>query len=85
MMRITIYMIKATLSAAILLIISADPSWAQAKKQENAMKREVTLYNPYKPSLTVVKKMSFLPDMTDTVKLKPEFHYAVSAKPFQPE
>jgi hypothetical protein len=85
MMRIKEYMIKATLSLTLLLILSAGPAGAQAKKQENVLKREVTLYNPYKPSLSVVKKMSFLPDMTDTVKLKPEFHYVVSAKPFQPE
>jgi hypothetical protein len=85
MMRIKIFMIKAILSVILLLILSVCPAGAQAKKQETVLKREVTLYNPYKPSLSVVKKMSFLPDMTDTVKLKPEFHYAVSAKPFQPE
>jgi hypothetical protein len=84
-MRITTYMIKATLSVTLFLILCAGPARAQAKKQETAMKREVTLYNPYKPSLSVVKKMSFLPDMTDTVRLKPDFRYAVSAKPFQPE
>lgn len=84
-MRIKIYMIKAILSATLFMLLSAGPAWTQEKKQENQMKREVTLYNPYKPSLSVVKKMSFLPDMSDTVKLKSEFHYVVSAKPFQPE
>ena len=58
---------------------------AQVNKQETGLKREVTLYNPYKPSLSVIKKMSFLPDMNDTAKVKPEFHYSVSARPFQPE
>jgi hypothetical protein len=85
MIRLKPYMIKATLSVTLLLLLSAGPAGAQAKKQETVLKREVTLYNPYKPSLSVVKKMSFLPDMSDTVKIKPEFHYAVSAKPFQPE
>ena len=28
--------------------------------------------------------MSFLPDMNDTMKVKPDFHYDISAKPFLP-
>jgi len=60
------------------------PVNAQQKKQETNLKREVTLYNPYKPSLPDAKKRSFLPEMNDTVKVRPEFRYEISSKPFLP-
>jgi hypothetical protein len=78
-------MIKINLTIPVLLLLSVFQAGAQGNKQETGLKREVTLYNPYKPSLTVIKKMSFLPDMNDTSKVRPEFHYLVSARPFQPE
>ena len=78
-------MTKTSLVIPVVLLLFIFPAGAQVNKQETVLKREVTLYNPYKPSLPIVKKMSFLPDMSDTAKVKPEFHYAVSAKPFQPE
>lgn len=52
--------------------------------QETPLKREVTLYNPYKPTLTESRKMSFMPDMTDTAKFRPEFSYDVTTNPFMP-
>ena len=85
MIRNKTYMIKASLATVVLLLLSVFQASSQTNKQETGLKREVTLYNPYKPSLSVIKKMSFLPDMNDTAKVKPEFHYTVSAKPFQPE
>ena len=85
MIRNNIYMTKAILAIQILLFLFVFQANAQVNKQETGVKREVTLYNPYKPSLSVIRKMSYLPDMNDTVRVKPEFHYAVSAKPFQPE
>jgi hypothetical protein len=85
MIRNKTYMIKRNLVIPVLLLLSVLQAGAQVNKQETGLKREVTLYNPYKPSLSVVKKMSFLPNMNDTAKVKPEFHYAVSAEPFQPE
>ncbi len=60
------------------------PVTAQVNKQESGLKREVTLYNPYKPSLSEIKKMSFLPDMNDTMKVIQKFHYDITTKPFQP-
>ena len=78
-------MIKVNLIIPAFLLICILPAGAQVNKQEPGLKREVTLYNPYKPTLSVVRKMSFLPDMIDTAKVKPEFHYSVSAKAFQPE
>jgi hypothetical protein len=58
---------------------------AQVKKQETGLKREVTLYNPYKPSLPESKKKSFLPDMNDTSKVRPDFRYEINTTPFVPE
>lgn len=78
-------MIKINLIIPALLLLCLFPAGAQVKKQETEMKREVTLYNPYKPSLSVVKKRSFLPEMNDTAKVKPEFRYSVSTKAFMPE
>src|SRR5450759_2445923 len=78
-------MIKRNLIIAVLLIISLLPLDAQVKKQETGLKREVTLYNPYKPSLPDSKKRSFLPDMNDTSKIRPSFRYDVNSTPFLPE
>jgi len=77
-------MIKRNLIIPAFILFCLLPVTAQVKKQETGLKREVTLYNPYKPSLQVVKKRSFLPDMNDTMKVKPEFRYDVSTEPFQP-
>lgn len=67
----------------ILIILVTFPLLAQ-KKQEAGLKREITLYNPYKPSLPDVVKKSFLPDMTDTSRVRTEFNYEVKTKPFMP-
>jgi hypothetical protein len=78
-------MIKRNLIIPVLIIFSLLPVNAQVKKQEAGLKREVTLYNPYKPSLPESKKRSFLPDMNDTSKVRPDFHYDVKTSPFLPE
>lgn len=78
-------MIKRNLIILSLLILSLLPLNAQVKKQEAGLKREVTLYNPYKPTLPESKKRSFLPDMNDTSKVRPEFRYEVKTTPFLPE
>ena len=52
---------------------------------QESLNREVTLYNPYKPSLNVAVKRSYLPDMTDDVQSKPQFKYDVNAQPLMPE
>lgn len=85
MIRKKIYTLKPGLAIPVILLLSVFQAGAQVNQQETGVKREVTLYNPYKPSLTVIKKMSFLPDMIDTVRVKPDFHYEVSSIPFQPE
>lgn len=68
-----------------LLAVYISYSSAQVQNQETSLKREVTLYNPYKPSVNEAQKKSFLPDMTDTVRIKQKFVYNVTAKPFMPE
>jgi hypothetical protein len=78
-------MIKRNLIIPALVFFCLIPVSAQVKKQEPGLKREVTLYNPYKPSLPESKKRSYLPDMNDTVKVRPESHYEISTKPFTPE
>ena len=75
---------KRNLIILIILIFSLSAS-AQVKKQESGLKREVTLYNPYKPSLPDSKKRSFLPEISDTSKIRPDFHYDVRTTPFLPE
>ena len=78
-------MIKRNITILILIILSFSPLKAQEKKQESGLKREVTLYNPYKPSLPEAKKRSFLPDMADTTRVRPDFNYNVRTTPFLPE
>ena len=77
-------MIKRNLIIVIIIIFSLSAT-AQVKKQESGLKREVTLYNPYKPSLPDSKKRSFLPEISDTSKIRPDFHYDVRTTPFLPE
>jgi hypothetical protein len=78
-------MIKKNLIITATILFYLLPVNAQVKRQESGLKREVTLYNPYKPTLPDSKKRSFLPLMNDTVKVKPEFSYEVRTKPFVPE
>jgi hypothetical protein len=77
-------MMKRNLIITALLILFQFTVTAQVKKQETGLKREVTLYNPYKPTLPETKKRSFLPDMKDTLKVKPDFRYDIITKPFMP-
>lgn len=77
-------MIKRNITIAVLTIFTLVSAYAQ-EKQESSLQREVTLYNPYKPSLNVVRKRSFLPELKDTIQIKPEFRYEVNAEPFMPD
>lgn len=71
---------KKTIFALILAFLVCVPLLAQ----EQDLKREVTLYNPYKPSLSDARKLSFLPDINDTVSVNPVFRYDVKSEPFSP-
>lgn len=74
---------KRTLIINILLLLFFLPAAAQTTQQ--GLKREVTLYNPYKPFLTDVRKRSFLPDLNDTSKVRPDFKYNIETVPYSPE
>lgn len=78
-------MIKRYLIIPVLIFFSLLPAIGQVKKQDSGLKREVTLYNPYKPTLPDSKKRSFLPEMNDTSTVRPTFRYDVKATPFSPE
>jgi hypothetical protein len=75
---------KKIIITILIITLITLPVLAQKKQQETVLKREVTLYNPYKPSLPDVVKKSYLPDMTDTVNVRPVFKYDLSPEPFMP-
>jgi hypothetical protein len=77
-------MIKRIFNILTFIFIGLLPATAQVKKQEPALKREVTLYNPYKPSLPAATKKSFLPVMNDTTRVNPNFRYDIKTEPFLP-
>ena len=77
-------MIKKSLIIIVLIFLFLVPANTQGTKQDKELKREVTLYNPYKPSLIDVKKKSYLPDMNDTSKVKVSFRYDIKSRPFSP-
>lgn len=49
------------------------------------IKREVKLYNPFKPSLSKENKMNFYPQMNDTSYALPSFLYNITPKAFMPQ
>ena len=76
-------MIMRNLIITIILVLLPVCLSGQ-QNQETVMKREITLYNPYKPSLPEVVKKSYLPNITDTTKVRQEFNYDVNTTPFMP-
>lgn len=73
-------MIKRSFIINFILLLCILPVTAQEKQ----LKREVTLYNPYKPSLNEFRKKSLMPELNDTARYKPDFTYNVNTFPFQP-
>lgn len=69
----------------LLLIILPASLKLVAQQDEQDLKREVTLYNPFKPTLSAVKKKSYLPPVDDTTQIRPDFTYNITAKPYFPE
>jgi hypothetical protein len=65
---------------AILLLSARE----KAVSQESDLTREVTLYNPYKPSLSDARKKSYLPEINDTARIYPVFTYDVDSRPYNP-
>jgi hypothetical protein len=77
-------MIKRTIILIFQTVIFLLPAMSQEKKADQELKREVTLYNPYKPTLADAKKKSYLPEINDTARVYPVFSYEVVSKPFTP-
>jgi hypothetical protein len=74
---------KRILIIEIIFLLACVQLGGQAVQQD--LKREVTLFNPYKPSLPDFRKRSFLPVLDDTARIKPDFKYVIATKPFLPE
>lgn len=74
---------KKTIILTLSLFLVVLQMTAQTKQDD--MTREVTIYNPYKPSLPDVRKKSFLADIDDTVKISSDFNYEIAANPFSAE
>ena len=77
-------MIKRNIIIIFQIVLFCLPVSAQVTKKESDLAREVTLYNPYKPSLADARKKSYLPEIIDTATVNPVFSYDVSSKPFNP-
>src|SRR5512133_685791 len=67
--------------AALLLPLAAIGQ----STQEETIKRSVTLYNPYKPTLQEATKRAILPAVADTATIKTEFTYSFTEGSFTPE
>jgi len=77
-------MIKRNIIILFLITMICLPAMAQVKTGESDLKREVTLYNPYKPSLADARKKSYLPEINDTARVYPVFSYDVKSKAYNP-
>jgi len=67
-----------TLAALLLTVL------ATGQTQEDTIKRSVTLYNPYKPSLQEATKRALLPSAADTSKVDVAFSYDFTPGAFIP-
>lgn len=74
---------KRLLLITPLVLLGCLPVSGQNNQDE--LNREVTLYNPYKPSLSDAKKWSFLPVISDTAKTRADVTYNITANPYHPE
>ena len=72
---------KSYITLAALLI----SVFAAGQTQEDTIKRSVTLYNPYKPTLQEAVKRTVLPAAADTSKVNIEFSYDFTPGTFVPE
>jgi hypothetical protein len=72
---------KTYITAAALMITVL----AAGQTQEETIKRSVTLYNPYKPTLQEATKRVLLPSAGDTATVNVDFSYDFTPGPFVPE
>lgn len=69
----------------IAVFLTLIPAMLYGQGEGNAIRREVTLYNPFKPTLNKENKVSFLPDMRDTTAINPLFSYRIAPNVFIPQ
>ncbi len=72
---------KTYITAAALMITVL----AMAQTEEETIKRSVTLYNPYKPTLQEATKRALLPSADDTATVNVAFRYDFTPGSFVPE
>lgn len=68
-----------------IIIILTLPLFTHAQSNQDELRREVRLYNPFKPSLNKANKLNFFPEINDTIAAVPEFQYDVIPKAFMPD
>lgn len=69
----------------ILFVMLVMPAVVLAQGEGSDIRREVKLYNPFKPTLSKESKVSFLPDMKDTTAINPSFEYRIFPRTFIPQ
>ncbi len=72
---------KIYITAAVLLI----SVFAKGQTQDETIRRSVTLYNPYKPTLQEATKRAHLPAADDTTTVNVSFRYDFTPGSFVPE
>lgn len=74
------YLSIRLLFSILLLMLLALPVQAQEE-----IKKEVRVFQPYKPTLSDAFKLNFLPVVNDTLKFNPLINYEVTPKSFMPD
>jgi len=73
---------RVSIITALLLLIPMFVSGQENKEDE--IKRSVTLYNPYKPTLQDATKRTSFPAMDDTTKIREDVRYSFTPGDFTP-
>ncbi len=68
----------------VIYIFLLIPYIVMAQGGQESIRREVTLYNPFKPSLKKAGKMNFFPEISDTTATSPVFRYNIRPKAYMP-
>lgn len=68
----------------IILLLLVFPSLAYAQSGREKIRREVRMYNPFKPSLKKAGKINFFPELNDTSLTIPDFRYNINPRPYMP-
>ncbi|MBQ2429633.1 MAG: hypothetical protein II274_02155, partial [Alistipes sp.] len=66
---------KKILYTALLLLVPSF-TWAQVSKH-------VEVTKDYKPTVNQAQKLSIIPDMTDTVTMRPDIDYTITPRSYE--